>query len=303
MKFYTLLYVDEKNKSLSHNGISGNFGKQIQIYQNCCKKLNDSLMLYNYNVSLTVLTNSEQVKKEIIGCNVEIIPFSLNVPKGIRFFAAHYKIDVINWLSQVVDEYSVLIDNDIICLNKVPINLVNIVTNNIPTYFDISDQVYPAYGREIIIEDKIKLDPCANIGIWAGGEYVGGDREFFKKLHHEISLILDKYLKTYASLHHQGDEMLISVAIEKMIKRREAIINIGGLGIIGRYWSVDTKHCQKPIDAYRDHFLLHIPDDKQYISKIDAENDLFENYKKYLRFKKRVSMLKKIMKFFIKKRS
>jgi hypothetical protein len=293
IQFYTLLYIDTKNQSLSINGVEGTFEAQIGTFIKCCEVLNDSLTFFAHH-ELTVLTNNkayiENRSKKFTCTEIE---FTLEVPRNIKFFAAHFKIDVFKYLSKSSDsDYSILIDSDILCINKMPLNLINCIRDNIPTYYDITEQL-PDNIRETIIKDKnFLMSINSSIGKWAGGEFIGGDNKFYKLLYDEIIKMKDLYLDNYKQLHHQGSETLVSAAIEK-IKHKKYICNVGLFGGIGRYWSVPTRHVQNPWKSFVHNFLIHIPADKGFIASIGKiDEHLVSNYENYLKEKEYLSKKK-----------
>lgn len=303
--FYTLLYIDIENQSLSQNGISGTFDQQMKTFIKCCESLSKSLTYFT-NYKLIVLTNNkafiENTSQELKCIEIE---FDFKVPKDIRFFAAHHKIDAFKYFAQLSDfDYSFLIDSDVICINKMPLNLINCIDSNIPVYYDITEQVYPAYGRETIIKDKaVLMSNILSTGIWAGGEFIGGSNKFFKLLYDEIQLIKENYLANYRSLHHQGDEALVSSAIEK-IMQNEYICNVGLFGGIGRFWSSQTLlHVQNNWKSYVNNFLLHLPADKNFIASISTFDEQFvRKYENYYLKKNKITAkmhIKKILKKYI----
>jgi len=285
---YSLLYINNND----HNTIvSENGNASIKSYINCCNTLNKSLQKYGFY--LTVLTNKpEEISKYNYDIKVEEIKFSLSVPSGIRFFSAHYKIDAFKYLSENTIGYSVLLDNDVICINDIPENFREIILQNIPVYYDITDQVYPAYGRKKIILDKSLIMRDNSIGNWAGGEFIGGDKIFWNELYNNCIYFWENYQNNYKILHHQGDEMLISCALEKYIKSNKCIFNIGTIGGISRFWSVKTLHIGKPIEALYDNFLLHLPADKEFLSSYKyVDNNMFrKEYEEYLKYKKKKTL-------------
>lgn len=312
IKFYSLLFIDLENQSLSINGVTGAFDSQMETFIRCCDALNSSLAFFA-NLELIVLTNNKSYienKSRKFKC-IEI-EFAFKVPKDIKFFAAHYKIDVYKYFSQLSDsDYSFLIDSDVLCINKMPLNLLNCIKKNIPTYYDITEQVYPAYGREIIIKDKeFMMSGNTSIGLWAGGEFIGGDNKFFKLLYNEIISDQEKYLDNYNQFHHIGMEPLVSVALER-IMQQIYVCNVGLFGAIGRFWSVKTRHIQNPWGSYVDKFLIHLPADKNFIaSGSPIGEDLILRYESYLEEKENLSkhtpnpfiiLIKKTIKLIIKK--
>ena len=293
-RFYTLLYVDNSEKKrMSLTGLSKakelTFKERINIFLRCAALLNKSL-IWNQVGELNILTNdSEFVKNSLkeIGChvNVEEIGFSLCVPRDINFYSAHYKIDVFKYLGEKSDdEMSFLIDNDVVCTGPLPNVIKDIETA------DYSEKkrpllVYsmPRYHGDRMVNDKKKVDASQIHGFWAGGEFIAGTATAFAELYKEVMKIQDGYWKCYQTLFHQGDEMLVSVALENMIYKCICpVVDAYGLGLVKRYWSVLEK------DPYykEDFWLAHLPYDKGMISslnldKINSNQDFMNAYKSY----------------------
>jgi len=289
MIFFGLLYLAKNRKAMINSSV-GKFDDQIICYLKCASVLNESLLSQGYKFEL--LTNNKTKLHEILNSNnlamtIREIPFQLNVPDGINFYSAHFKIDAFCYLSKLSYTYMALIDLDIICLNEMPPSLSNCITYGFPIYYDISDQVFPAYGALKILDSMKIIDNDAFVGVWAGGEFLSGTANFFRDLYNEIQRIGPKYFSNWKHVHHQGDEILTSIALENL-KRKKSwnIVNGGTLGIIGRYWSVDTLHIQKNISSYYDNFLLHLPADKKFLSELTHQNIskkiFIEKYEKYL---------------------
>jgi hypothetical protein len=276
-----MLYIKERNVSLN---MAENGFLTVSGYIRCCKMLHESLK--KIGQKLIVLTNEPDI---IIGqepnLDVQKVMFKLNVPHNIKFFSAHHKIDILKYLSRYGDAYSILLDNDMVCINDISENMRNIINKNIPMYYDITDQCYPAYGRAQIINDKTLLMGSESIGNWAGGEFIGGSRLFFEKIYGYCIKYWDNYTSNFTKFHHQGDEMLVSCAIEQYLLNGQSIIDIGTMGCVGRYWSVKTLHIGKPFEALLDNFLLHLPSDKEYLATYKENSDFIDNYKKYLKEK------------------
>jgi len=274
----------------------------IRGYINCCKVLYDSLKKIGF--TLIVLTNEPAlILEHEPNLNVEKIDFKINVPETIKFFSAHHKLDVFRFLSLFASGYSILLDSDIVCINTIPENMELIIKNKIPVYYDITDQVYPAYGRTTIIDDKSSVMNIKSLGNWAGGEFIGGDKKFFGELYNNCMAYWDSYIANISKLHHQGDEFLTSCAIEKYILEGNIIFNAGSIGCIGRYWSVKTLHIGKDFAAYLDNFLLHLPADKKFLAGYNGKNNFLEDYQLYLhnKSKKKKKSIVKFLKKCVKK--
>ena len=283
--FYTLLYVDLENKSLSHNGVSGAFDTQIKIFIGCAENLNKSLLRFGYK--LVVLTNNKSyVEERSSGLDCVEIPFHLNAPKEIGFFASHHKIDAYKYLSKIPG-YSILMDNDILCINKMPQSLVNLVELEIPIYYDISFESFFAYGVDGLIKDKEAVSNMKSTGLWTGGEFIGGTGAFYADLFDTIDRFKDYYFANYKTLIHQTDEMLIAPAVEYLLQQKKYYIcDAGRLRIITRYWSAKPRFPQAPFDACKENFLIHLPSDKKFIASLERVDNIVEAYEAYLGNKK-----------------
>ena len=268
MKLFTLIHICGSEQSIHNNSFVKNFDAQISLYLNCAKQLHSSLK--NAGIELAIITNDKASLQRLNSDHYPIeliqLDFTLKVPSGIKFYSAHFKIEVFQYLSTLTNDYVGLIDADMVCINPVPQAFKNIIEDKLPVYYNITDQISPAYGQDEILKDKRKLSKTNPAGIWAGGEFLTGTPSFFDKVYKEITAFLPGYFSDFNSFNHQGDEMLTSVALENLMVRGEAtIIDAGVLGIIGRYWSPKTLHVQKQVDAYMDHFILHLPSDSERV--------------------------------------
>ena len=288
MKFFTLIHICAEEQSL-HNSNANNFDSQIQLYLSCARQLHFTLK--QQNLDLIVLTNDKNYLQNLVRDNYEIeiieITFTLKVPSGIRFYSAHFKLEVFQFLALQQYPYVALVDSDMLCVNSLPESFQNIIDLKIPMYYDITDQTPPAYGHHVTITDKDRLLNHKSVGLWAGGEFISGPPAFFRDLSEQVENIQDQYFSSFNLFHHQGDEMITSIAIEElMISKQYAILDAGALSIIARFWSAHTLHIQKPLKAYYNHFLLHLPADKVFMAHLRNDQRkgkaFFKKYRKYL---------------------
>ena len=270
IKIFGLLHLAENEKSMMNDPAKG-FQEQVSVYVNNAIVLSKSLKAHS--VSFGLLTNNkllieEHVSKLGEGYSLEIIeiPFTTKVPSGIRFFSAHYKIDVFRYIASLKGSYYAFCDLDMVCINDFPPCLSNIIEARVPLCYDISDQVIPAYGHDVIIKDLSKIGKMKSEGRWYGGEFISGTPLFFSKLVVEIDNVYQNYVSNIASLHHVGDEALSSVALEKLKRQGVYIADAGNIFVVGRYWSVRVLHTQNPFSYFKNCFLLHLPADKKFIS-------------------------------------
>jgi hypothetical protein len=292
IKFYSLLYVQQGSNNLAENfGASSSKPpkiKDLELYTKSCSNLMTSLKFHGFDYF--VLTNQPELLKKIQPeLNVMSIDFSLNVPEKISFYGAHFKIDTFKWFAAQKNDYSILIDIDEICINKMPENMHMAIKNNLPLFYDLTDQMYPDVGRERLINDLQLFCKEADLGIWAGGEFIGGDSAFFDKLYKKISKISGKYFDVQKQLFHKGDESPTTAALQSLLKEGTSIINAGAFGAVCRFWSCGTKHCQRLFPSIKDCFLLHLPADKQFLAETPYDSDFLKKYEKYLKNEKAIN--------------
>jgi hypothetical protein len=115
-----------------------------------------------------------------------------------------------------------------------------------------------------------------------------GTPDFFALLSQETQVIYERYITIVDELFHKGDEMIVSVALEKIQRNGTYIADLGTLGVVGRYFSVPTvRHPQKSFRYFENCFLLHLPVDKDFLAKLNPEqaesrNSFLRYYKFYL---------------------
>jgi hypothetical protein len=263
--FYGLLHLNSSEKTAMNVGIK-DFEHQRSIYKSNAVTLARSLSFAG--LPFTLLTNSIQLLGDLPGfMNCQEISFSLQIPSGTSFYSAHHKIDVFRFFADSVGGYHILCDLDVICIHPLPLSLRNLIDAEIPIVYDVSDQVIPAYGHEVIISDLTRLAGIASEGRWYGGELIGGTPAFFERLCTEIDHTVDAYVANIHSLHHTSDEAIVTPALERLRRRAENIADVGSLGVISRYWSTDVAHPQRPYAWSATCFLLHLPYDKVLLSE------------------------------------
>jgi hypothetical protein len=271
LHFYGLLHLNSREKTAMNVGVR-DFDHQRSIYTANAVTLARSLALAG--LPFTLLTNSKQQLGELpdfISC--EEIPFALQIPTGTSFFSAHHKIDVFRFLANATSGYHILCDLDVICIGSVPRSLLNLIDAGIPVVYDVSDQVIPAYGSEVIINDLTRLAGFPSEGRWYGGELIGGTPHFFRRLCAEIDQIIPYYVSTINELHHTSDEAIVTPALERLKRHDVNIADGGTIGVISRYWSTDVAHPQKPYGWSATCFLLHLPYDKNLLAEASRWTD------------------------------
>jgi hypothetical protein len=267
---YGLLYLDAGERG-SPNDTPDGFEDQVGMYAYSALGLSRSLQIHG--VEFTLLTNRKDLVARALGdaapsLRLMEIEFSSEIPTGLLFYSSHFKLDVYRYFATRPDEYAVLCDLDMICINDFPDAFYTNVNSRTPMCYDISDQVLPAWGRKSITGELEAILDAPSEGRWTGGGFLGGPSEFFAELVDEIVDVFPNYLKDQGSFYHVGDEAPMSAALEKMRRRGRYVADIGTLGVAGVYWNCEVLHPQKPFEYFSYCTLLHLPADKQFLADI-----------------------------------
>lgn len=126
------------------------------------------------------------------------------------------------------------------------------------------------------------IDPNIITGEWSGGEFIGGNASFYKQLYQEISGFSERYFQKINEMFHQGDEMLTSIAIEKMKLNGWKIIDGGTIDLIYRYYSIFE---DKTINNYKS-WMYHLICDKHFLANMEltkykTNEDFIKMYNHY----------------------
>lgn len=288
-QFYSLLYVADGKSDTTNFGRSQS-DDHLDIYLRNGLTLSRSLECVGFN--LTIITNKPEFLKRRLalmngeGVQVISIDFDRVIPQDINFYSAHYKLDVYKYFSKLdEDAYSILLDLDMVALTDNWDKFLKLLENKKnPVFYEITNQVVPAYGAEVIEKDLYAVTGIPHSARWFGGEFVGGTSAFYKRLNQLIDNYYVKYTQIYKSLHHQGDEVLTSAAILGL-QRDQSVLDAGVGGVVCRYWSARTLHKQVTLREAFNCSFLHLPSDKYFLAKSYssyARNRLFSNYVKYL---------------------
>ena len=136
------------------------------------------------------------------------------------------------------------------------------------TAYDISDAVFPAYGFETIRRDLELLTAAPITPRWYGGEFIAGPPAAFAALAREIDEIWPRYCAALGTLHHTGDEAVVSAALCRLAAAGVPIFDAGKAGLITRYWSVRTLSKMRTLAQVSHAAILHLPADKHWLSSL-----------------------------------
>ena len=306
IQFFGLLHLADEEYSAVNLKVR-NFTEQIGVYVSNASLLSKSLEAQG--LDFTLLTNNKSKLIELAGdlcknLRIEQIECKITVPSGIKFYSAHYKIEVFRHIGTLDIDYAIFCDLDMICLAPLPIVFETIVSQGIPLIYDITDQMSPVFGQEMMIDMFQALHSMPSEGRWIGGEFMGGSPDFFEKLTFEIERILPIYFEkiSQSAIATEGnDEVYSTTAIEVMQRNGIYISDAGLLNIVGRFWSSGTQHSQKPLRYFEKSFLLHLPANKYFLSNFDSNHQNFDSelfikeYKRLLKTNKIRSLPRAIL--------
>ncbi len=269
------------------------FDDQRSLYLRNAVTLHRSLACVG--VPMALLTNDRETLVQQLGrlgiddeMDIREIDFPTPLPDGLNFFSSHHKIDAFRYLAgQQPGAYVGLVDLDVVAMNGPPAAWDDLVARRVPVVYDVSDMMVPAVGADRIRHDMQQVWPGVVEGRWMGGEFLAGRPAFFRQLVETVETILPRYLEVRDRLYHEGDETLISVAVEKLRQDGLFVADAGMSGIVARYWSVATIHWQEPLERFGDVFLLHLLLDKRFLAGLPAEaigdaDRVMKHYRRYL---------------------
>jgi hypothetical protein len=250
------------------------------VHQAVC--LNKSLLRARMP-RLNVYTNSPDAVQSALADTPEQVRPIVHVlkvtrrglPRSTPFYAAHFKLDLMTQVARSLPSGSLflLLDTDMVAMRELDAGLVARCARLGIGAFDISDQVFPAYGSERVIADiekvagRVLLNPR-----WYGGEFLLCTREFLDRLIERASVCFERYTAEIRHLHHHGDEAFISAALSLLAEEGQTIADVGAYQAVGRYWRGNT---HRNLYWFSRCAFLHLPGSKSIIER-EARFDEFD---------------------------
>ncbi|TBW09316.1 hypothetical protein E0E52_07770 [Azotobacter chroococcum] len=265
MIFATLVWIDEKN--LKHDNNKSN---SIFSYLRQARLLAKSLH-QEIGKNLCILTNRPEICNQFFSEKTSwqplIIetPASISPPDGIKFYSAHHKLSALAKILELLkidsDDRFFLLDSDIYVNKALSASQIFALSSADLTVYNISDQVFPVYGgqrisNEIDFITKSKItDPQ-----WFGGEFLSGNSKGLSCLIEKANDLIPTYFENHEKLHHLGDEMYISCAINTLRQDSDIKINTANnYYFCSRHWS---RHTDRPLSWHFKHSFIHCPGSK-----------------------------------------
>lgn len=217
-----------------------------------------------------LITNDRQAIQRhvqgIAGAEIEVLErgFALDVPPGIAFHSAHFKLELYHAFGRGEFGRSVgLVDIDGFFRRSSP----RLQPTAELGVYDITPQIASAYGADRVRQD---LEAVAGESIerlrWFGGECITGSAAAFAHVSDAVARCWPRYLQNLPRLHHVGDEMVASAALAVAAAEGLALQDLGRDRTVARWWSARTLHRQVRHRDVAGAAFLHLPADKPFIA-------------------------------------
>jgi hypothetical protein len=189
------------------------------------------------------------------------------LPKTTPFYAAHFKLDLMTQVAKRMprDALFLLLDTDMVALRPLGRGIVDRAATLGAGVFDISDQVFPAYGSPRVIAD---LEIAAGRSLvnprWYGGEFLLCTATFLQRLVDQARPCFRRYIDEIGHLNHHGDEAFISAALCLLVEQGQSVVEVGAYQAVGRHWPGNT---HRNLYWFSRCEFLHLPGSKALIER------------------------------------
>lgn len=297
VRFYSLLYV--KDGAEAHANVRGSVQDPLGVYVDCGRLVAKSCAALG--IPYAIITNQPEEIARRLGSaanevSLKLGAFDRAVPGEAKFFSAHYKLDVLrSFGTGEYGDFVGLVDLDVVFVRPPELSVQRLKDGALYTY-DLTDVEHAAYPGALL--DTFKKLGVSNRPRWFGGEFIVGSSTTFRKLSARIEEIWPRYQKVYKTLHHSGDETIVSAALAGLENEGLTLID-GGRGMggkvpaVARWWSARTKHKQPSFDRVNGAAIWHLPADKEFLalaSTADFKAERIANeYIRHIRRKLRIT--------------
>jgi hypothetical protein len=280
---YSLFFLDDHH----NNNRNLKADSALPSYVGCASLAASSAR--QVGINLTILTNRGEELTEtaqklgVPAFNVRELDFRLELPRGIRYFQAHYKLCVLRSFGTGQLGYRpTLVDMDVFFRSSF---LEKNKQHDLIAYDVSNKSAHLSHDLGIMIPSDGRRQRW-----WAGGEFISGLASSFATLSRKIDELLPKYIANIASFTHVGDETLVSAALNLLTDEGFEIAKAGPeLGIIGRWHSSRTFIQQERFSHLWQRDILHLPADKLFLAsqavRKPSADDFLNAYLTYVRRK------------------
>ena len=238
---------------------------------------------------LRVFTNDRDTVLDLIArespsgairLQVKQVDFPRSLPEDIGFFAAHHKLFLYPHFARDAHP-NCLLDADVV-INSNNLSLAQLFDQDgrIDGWvYDISDQVFPAYGTQALQQDIRLLGASHPFPRWYGGEFIMGTPSLFAYLHEHCSRNLTSYVALLSRLHNVGgEECFVSSALNHNAQGL-TLADAGASGLVVRQWTNRTLHVGKPCKVLKQCLFWHLPDAKAALGRFHEHGSLRTLYR------------------------
>lgn len=198
---------------------------------------------------------------------VATLTATIALPKNTPFYAAHFKLDLMDQVAATLpaDTMMLLLDADMVALRPLDPDLVERCAQAGLGVFDISDQVFPAYGSEHVVADlEIVAGRRLKNPRWYGGEFMLATPDSLRRLVPRARASYARYLGESARLRHHGDEAFISAALNALGDEGQVLVEVGAYQAVGRHWPGNN---YRDVRWFRCCSFVHLPGGKALLEK------------------------------------
>jgi len=270
LQFNTLLFLTDRpsvNTRRTGRAMQRSYVRQTLALARSLDTLGKKLRVFtNDKESLLDIASGESTSATP-QYTVREVRFPSDIPPTIQFFAAHHKLFLFSLFAEEA-HCNCLLDTDVV-VNPAKRSLIQLLEENPQIdgwVYDISDQVFPAFGTAVVQGDlRREMGVQHPFPRWYGGEFIIGNARLFRYLQEECQRHLAKYIETSARLHHNSDEFLVSAALNNNYQKL-ILADAGATGLVVRHWANRTLHVQRPTSVLRQSLFWHLPSSKDALA-------------------------------------
>lgn len=289
-----LLYCGDSGER--HTNMADGGGDPLLIYVQNAATLARSLAIHGQ--ALTLVTNDSPRVGGLVEqagatglITVEEVAFTLEVPRGIPFYSAHFKLELLRLFGEGrFGAFPALLDLDVVALRP-------LAFPHQPGLwaYDIGQEMLDTSGGAVASLQDLAGVPLESRK-WFGGEFLAGPQADFARLWRMVEELWPDYCASAGEWYHSGDEMMVSTALNRLVDEGHAVNDAGRAGLVARWWSVrTTRRLGRLADAQRC-AILHLPADKHLLARHSTRPFAAETFVTDLRadVKGRTSILRTI---------
>ena len=278
LQFNTLLFLTDKpsvNTRRTGSAMQRSYVRQTLALAQSLDSLGKRLRVFtNDRTSLLDMASSESPSAADL-FTVQEVCFPSDIPPTIQFFASHHRIFLYSVFAQEAHG-NCLLDTDIVA-NHAKRSLIQLLEENPRVdgwVYDISDQVFPAYGTTRVQDDlRRALGVQHPFPRFYGGEFIIGNAQLFSYLYDECLRHLGEYIEASARLVHISEESLVSAALNNNYQNL-ILADAGACGLVVRYWTSKTLHVKSPPSILNQSLFWHLPNSKDALALYYKHRDL-----------------------------